>query len=149
MAFMTTLQKEKGVPFCDTEIQDIVDSTLPVIGRRICDLKQLIMFCQDKHCSSVQAVKSLVEIFATREKKLLVFPWQFQKQSPKKKAMQLFQELIKNSEVDLTKFYQEVHLFYFNPSTYKIGWRFAMLEVGKQILSEGEGKGTHITGCWI
>lgn len=55
--------------------------------------------------------------------------------------MQLFQELIKNSEVDLTKFYQEVHLFYFNPSTYKIGWRFAMLEVGKQILSEGEGKG--------
>ena len=63
--------------------------------------------------------------------------------------MQLFQELIKNSEVDLTKFYQEVHLFYFNPSTYKIGRRFAMLEVGKQILSEGEGKGTHITGCWI
>ena len=51
----------------------------------------------------------------------------------------------------LAKFYQEVHLFYFNPSTYKIGWpvlmRFAVLEVGKQILSQGEGKGTHITGC--
>ena len=65
--------------------------------------------------------------------------------------MQLFQELVKNSEMDLTKFYQEIHLFYFNPSTYKNGQPvlmcFAMLEVGEQILSKGEGKGTHITGC--
>ena len=73
MAFMTILQKEKGVHFCDAEIQDIVDDTIPIIGRQICDLKQLIVFCQDKHCSSVQAVKSLVEIFATREKEQCKF----------------------------------------------------------------------------
>ena len=109
MAFMTTLQKEKGVPFCDTEIQDIVDSTLPIIGRRICDLKQLIVFCQDKHCSSVQAVKSLVEIFATWEKKQCKFFLNnFRNNVQRRKAMQLFQELIQNSEVDLTKFYQKV-----------------------------------------
>ena len=135
MAFMTTLQKEKGVPFCDSEILDIVDNTIPVIGRRICDLKQLIMFCQDKHCSSVQAVKSLVEIFATQEKEQCkFFLQQFLKQCPKKKAMQLFQELIKNSEVDLIRFSKvlgvdmdvkellsrEVRLFYFNPATYKV-----------------------------
>ena len=72
MAFMTILQKEKGVHFCDTEIQDIVDDTVPIIGRRICDLKQL-MFCQDKPCSTVQAVKSLVEVFITREKEQCKF----------------------------------------------------------------------------